>query len=304
VTQAELQQAVQRIATLFMDRIAQAGETLSADARRPAERQGALQRVLLYAASALEIASGPLPEVNAIDMLVFAILCRGALERHWIPNGLGEHGAGLVQAFTLAEQDLWGLAGEVLGAQQQSDLRELIANWQSEHPEQYRVEGVRFQEFAGHAGSASDERAKKTRGLLGQVRSATQAADQALLAVERGLFIAHRMPFLIRLQARLGVQETLSDTLATLGAAAAQTGPTVEQRVDRTVRRWALYLLMVGLGWALFFWSGYYVVKRLSAHGAPPTETQGARAAAGGSSAAAQSASSRSSGYARSTRAT
>jgi hypothetical protein len=268
VTQAELQQAVQRIATSFMARIAQASETLSEDTQDLAKRQRELKHLLLYHASALDIATGPLPEVNTLDMLVFAILCRGALERHWIPNGLGQRGEALVKAFTLAEQDLWGIAGEVLDAQRQTDLRELIANWQSEHPDQFHVEGVRFQEFAEHAGSASDERTKKTRGLLGQVRSATQAADLALLAVERGLFIAHRMPFLIRMQARVAVQETLSDTLSKLGTVATKTGPLIEQRVDQTVRRWLLYLLIVGLGWALFFWSGYYLVKRLPSGGA------------------------------------
>ena len=33
---------------------------------------------------------------------------------------------------------------------------------------------------------------------------------------ERAFFVAHRLPFLLRLQARVGVQETLSDTLSRL----------------------------------------------------------------------------------------
>ena len=103
-----------------------------------------------------------------------------------------------------------------LDRQQQADLRELVSAWQYEHPDQYRVEGVRFQEFSEHAGQIEDARTKKARGLLGQVQSATMAADQALVISERAFFVAHRMPFLIRLQARLGVQETLSDTLARL----------------------------------------------------------------------------------------
>ena len=46
---------------------------------------------------------------------------------------------------------------------------------------------------------------------------ATKTADQALLLSERAMFLATRLPFVIRLQARIGVQESISDTLARLG---------------------------------------------------------------------------------------
>ncbi|HVJ21712.1 MAG TPA: hypothetical protein VM686_40185, partial [Polyangiaceae bacterium] len=50
-------------------------------------------------------------------------------------------------------------------------------------------------------------------GLLGSVKAATQAADQALLLSDRAMFLATRMPFLVRLQARLGAQEIVADSL-------------------------------------------------------------------------------------------
>ena len=74
----ELQQDVQRAATGFMDRSAQAGELLE-QGIRPANEQALLRRILVYNASVLEIATGPFPEVNALDMLVFAMLGKGAL---------------------------------------------------------------------------------------------------------------------------------------------------------------------------------------------------------------------------------
>ena len=200
----------------FMDRTAQAGDPLE-QGNRPANEQALLRRILVYNASVLEIATGPFPEVNALDMLVFAMLGKGALERHWIPQRFGEEGAPLVEAFTCLERDSWDTAVKFLDRQQQADLRELVSAWQYEHPDQYRVEGVRFQEFSEHAGQIEDARTKKARGLLGQVQSATMAADQALVISERAFFVAHRMPFLIRLQARLGVQETLSDASVPIG---------------------------------------------------------------------------------------
>jgi hypothetical protein len=250
MSETELQQDIQRVATVFMDRVAQFGEPEENAPRQPAQRQALLQRGLLYAASALDIATGPSPELNVLDMLVFTRLCRGALEQHWIPRALGQEGETLATAFALAEQETWDVAAKMLDPAQQDEVRESIAVWEAAHPQQFRVEGVRFQSFAEHLGAISSDHMQKTRGLLGQVRSATHSADQALLVSERAFFLVHRLPFLIRLQARLGVQETLSDSMTRL------------PDVEALIKRCTLYALLAGLGWALFFWTGYFVVKR------------------------------------------
>ena len=345
---AELQQDVQRAATAFADRVSQAGDPLE-KGNRPVNEDALLRRILLYNAAALEIATGPYPKVNALDMVVFAILCRGALERHWIPNRFGDEGLPLVEAFICLERDAWETAGKFLDQGQQADLRELVSAWQDEHPGQYRVEGVRFQEFSEHAGRIASARHQKASGMLGQVRSATMAADHALLISERAVFLANRMPFLLRAQARVGVQETLNDSLARLhdveallgraqalrpllgdivtmtnNATAAlretrelvdvvephvrsfatsrgpsRDGPDIaqmlasadrvtesslslvrelrgavpddpartfaalEQRLDRVLRRWILYVVMAAAAWTAFFWFGYFLVRRL-----------------------------------------
>jgi hypothetical protein len=348
MSDAELQQDVQRVATTFMDRIAQTGESLGQNGHRAEQATQLMRRVLLYNSSVLDIATGPFPQVNALDMQVFATLCRNALERHWIPHCFGDWGLPLRDAFTLLEQAAGDITGKFLDRRQQQELRELVAGWQAEHADQFRVEGVRLQEFSEHAGTIENERSKKARGLLGQVRSATQAADQALVISERAFFVAHRMPFLIRLQSRIGVQETLCDSLARLDdveavlrrvpgvrpllhdlvavtrnataalretraltaavephllrfteAGAAPSGPglaqtleslntltdrslslvrelraaadavpasaidAAEQRVDRVVRRWVIYVLSAGLIWTAFFWVAFFVVWRL-----------------------------------------
>jgi hypothetical protein len=349
VSQVELQQNVQRVATEFLDRVAQAGEQAQDRAPDAARRQAMSRHVLLYSASALDIATGPFPELNTLDMLVFAMLCRGSLEQHWIPHGLGDDGKRLLVAFAHLERDMWNIAPKILDQTGASELREVVANWKRANPDQFRVEFVRFQEFSEFAGTIETERTRSARGVLRKVQAATQVADQALLMGERAFFVAHRLPFLIRLQARLGVQETIDDSLARFdnvktllddvpdvrpvladlveltsnaGAAAhegrmlmAATDPQlerlteadgrelvlgmnatlqsanrladrslllmreargslpsdperslaqIEQRVDSVLRRWVVYLLIVGFGWAVFFWSGYAVVKRLT----------------------------------------
>jgi hypothetical protein len=360
VTQMELQQDIERFASQFMDRIAQATEPLTAS-QKFAERDAALKLAVRYESAALDIASGPFPQINVVDMIVFVRLSGDALERHWMPSVLGPDAREMIDVFRTSERDLWSLSNKILTSAQQGEVDALIAHWQAEHPNQYRVEGVRFSAFAEHAGEISEERQRSARGLMGQVRAATQTADQALLLSERAMFLATRLPFLIRLHVRVGMQETLSDTLArldnvqalmdevpelrplitesssllaeatqaaretqglansflpyldwlgertadgkprvslnqTLASANQLTGTSLEivrelraaapkdsgamlqkleQRTDRLARKLMLYLLLLGLGWSVLFWGGYYVVKRLvdaraTAVAAPP----------------------------------
>jgi hypothetical protein len=361
VTQAELQQDVQRFASELMFEVAQAADAVETDPRLRV-RARVHRRALVYQATILDIASGQFPEINLLDMLVFATLARWAIENHWLARDLGPAGPELLATFGRAEKRLWDLSGKILTDVEKRQVENLLEHWEHVHPDLYLVEGVRFQHFAFRAGEVAAERAASARGLFGKVRSATRAADDALLLGERALFVAHRMPFLVRMQARVGAQDIFNDTLLGLenvqalvedvpelrpflqelaslvtesrgaahegrllvaaatplldrlvgpgGAAspglpdagessfgASQEGrPTdalsrleriterthlmmhearkalpddpeavatlVERRTDRLVRRFALYLLAVGLGWAAVFWAGYALVKR------------------------------------------
>src|SRR5262249_356315 len=134
-----------------------------------------------------------------------------------IPVAFGDEGRELLRAFRVSEEQLWTISDKVLAPEVQDTVRNLILDWQSKHPGQFMVEAVRFNEFAERAGRVSAGRPNQARGIFGQVRAATQTADEAVLLGERGMFLANRMPTLIRLQARLGVFETTSDALLRLG---------------------------------------------------------------------------------------
>jgi hypothetical protein len=210
-----LHQELQRFATQFCDRITQATEALER-ASPPEVRDEVLRKNLLYVSAAMEIAAGPFAEVGLLDMAVFVHLCRAVLERHWIPDLYGGHGHDLAEVFARSERELDELAERVLSPEQRLELSSLIDAWIAENPDQRRVEGIRLTDFAATAGSAAAERVLVARGLLASVKSATQAAQQSLLLAERGLFLFHRLPFLWRLQARLGAREMLADALAQL----------------------------------------------------------------------------------------
>jgi hypothetical protein len=75
VSQAELLEDVQRFTSDFMLRIADRATPLE-ESPSAVVREAALRRVLVYESMALDIASGPLPELNLVDMLVFVSLSR------------------------------------------------------------------------------------------------------------------------------------------------------------------------------------------------------------------------------------
>ncbi len=214
-SQAEIQADVQRFSGLLADRLGQAMEPL-ATARASNVRGAALRRQLNYLASIFDIASGPIPEVAALDLMVFIKLCRAVLLRYWIPEVYGAQGHALADAFLVSEADLDVVVNKVLGPTERQELDVLVADWLAENPHQVVVEAVRLGSFSEHIGKAAEAQARRARGLLASVKSATQAADQALLLAERAVFLAHRLPFVFRLQARLAAYELTSDAVLAL----------------------------------------------------------------------------------------
>ncbi len=211
----ELQESLQRFTTQFADRITQAMDPLER-ASPSGVRDDALRKNLLYVSSALEIATGPDPEINLLDMIVFVHLCRTALERHWIPRFYRENGAELADVFARSEEELQGLAEQALTAPQRAELAGIVDAWLADNPDQVRVEGIRLADFATASGSKAKERGVKAKGLVSAVTTASRAANQALLITERALFLAHRLPFLWRLQARVAARDMLADGVAQL----------------------------------------------------------------------------------------
>jgi hypothetical protein len=146
-------------------------------------------------------------------MLVFVSLVREAFATHWYPQTFQVRGAAMLDALEAKEAEGWRLADKYLLPDQRRQLREAIQRWQAEHPDQYRVEAVRLSDFTELAARAD---VRRGGSLLSDVRSATRAADQALLLGDRALFWAKRAPTLVRLQVRLGALEVGTDAMRQL----------------------------------------------------------------------------------------
>ncbi len=255
----ELQQEMQRFATQFTARITQAAEILEESPRRDV-RDEALRKNLVYVAAAMEIATGPVAEINLVDMIVFVRLSHAVLERHWIPDLYGKEGADLAEVFARSEADLAVVADNALGVDQRAELDDTIETWLAENPDQFRVEGIRFSDFSAAAGAAG-ERAMRVKGFLSSVKTATRAASQALLLSERVLFLVNRMPTLWRLQARLGAREMLGDAVAQLSEGPDAPIVQLTSRARNLMHRGVTYLALFGGAAAVVWWLGALIRK-------------------------------------------
>jgi hypothetical protein len=265
----ELQQALQRFTGEFLDGLSEANDAIRAS--DPQREPAIMQRLLVYFSSALDIVSSPDPVVNLLDMLVFVTLSRQTLEQCWIRE-LGAESQRLVAAFTNSERRLRLLSNDVISREQQAEVGSLIDCWRSKHPDQVRVEWVRFADFTQLANLAEQDRASAARGLLGSFKSAAQSADQALMLADRVVFLVNRLPFLIRLHLRVGVQETIDDSLSRVAdlpsrldaAWKRRSGPLArhaDDALERVLRRVFGYLVLLGLVWSMLFWGGFWLVR-------------------------------------------
>jgi hypothetical protein len=208
----ELQQELQRFATRFLDRISQAVDVLEASPEARVRDEG-LRKSLLYVSSAMEIATGVSAEINLLDMFVFVRLSRAVLERHWIPALYRGTGGDLSEVFARTDDEITDIANRTLDPARRAQLDHIVASWLEDNPRQTRVEGLRLADFSAAAGTAAAARVIEAKGLLSSVRVASDAANQAMVLAERILFMVHRMPFLWRLQVRVGVREVTNDAI-------------------------------------------------------------------------------------------
>jgi hypothetical protein len=213
VEELELQQELQRFVSQFAARILQATDALQRCPHRIV-RNDALKKSLVYLSSAMEVVTGPSPTVSLLDLVVLLRLSRSALEAHWLPTLYREEGAELLDAFARSEDELTALVSRTLNDAERAQLDGLIDAWLVENPKQMRVENIRLRDFATLAGGAAADRVRRASGLLSSVKTATRSANQALLLAERAFYLMHRLPFLWRLQARVGAREILDDVIA------------------------------------------------------------------------------------------
>lgn len=203
-----LQQRVMRFADQYVETVALQTQPLATGIAEASKRVEVLEWRFTTATSAVQIAAGPSPVTNAVDMVVMVSLSRRIVEARWIGR-YGEHARPVLASYRSLEKDAWRLLDGIGSTQQLDELRALLDAWFAENAGLSTAAFIRFDNFA-RAGPQSSQ-ARASPGLLGIVGldpmkgidPAIREVEQTRLLAERAVYYAQRLPILLDLQANL-----------------------------------------------------------------------------------------------------
>ncbi len=207
---AVIQRELMDFSDLFVDGLWAEMDRQFTDEPDPSRRVAALSWKIRYGSASMEIAAGPDPRTNLLDMAILITASEWALDRYWIPEIFGEKGEGLRSFYREMKTRAWGLVSETLTDEQTKLLRSLIAQWLATNPRQFEVSSIRFRNLEGV--EPEDFRKERTaRGLLASVRRWLGEVNTSLLLGERMLFYVERSPRILKQQTDLTLAQIAND---------------------------------------------------------------------------------------------
>jgi len=210
VDPVEVQQTLMRFADEFAARMAAGVEKLSHGTNALSKAES-LRWKLAFGTATCSIASGPNAVANLLDMTVFVAEARMSLEEYWLPEAFGASAQGMLESCRTAEEEIWRYVDRVLKPEQRTALREAIQAWhqKNSNPEDLLV--VRAVGLALQVAQVSPSDTSKPGSLfsllmldpLAELDPTRREIAATRLFAERALFVAQRMPTLLRWQAEL-----------------------------------------------------------------------------------------------------
>jgi len=235
----QLQLSIMRFADEYTARITDQVVAFQQGTDDPAERLVAQSWLVSQATAAFTIASGPNPELNAIDMLVFVTLSRMVIEDRWVLERYPIDAHGMLDAHKALEKRIWGVASDLLTPEQIGELRSGLEVWHRDNPLQRAVPFIHLEDFAFatssvRTGKTSTSSVFSFIGIdpLSNLDPAVRELTQSRQLAERAVYYAQRTPKLLSMQVQQLVFELavmpesvgLLQNIGRLGAAAQQTG--------------------------------------------------------------------------------
>jgi hypothetical protein len=234
----QTQLAVMRFADEYTARVnAQVGVFQQATSD-PGERLESQAWLVSQATAAFTIASGPNPELNAIDMLVFTTLSRMVIEDRWVGELYGARANGLLAEHRALETRIWDYARVLLTEAQTSELRSSIEAWHRQNPLGRAVPFIHLEDFAfatseTRPGATSSSSIFSFLGIdpLSNLDPAVRELAQSRQLAERAVYYGQRAPMLVSMEAqRLAFELAVApesvrliDSVARIGNAAQTT---------------------------------------------------------------------------------
>jgi len=205
----QLQLAVMRFADEYTARIDARVEAFQQANDDPGARLESQSWLVSQATAAFTIAAGPNPELNAIDMLVFATLSRMVIEDRWVGEVYGQRANGLLAEHRALEKRIWDYSRVLLTEAQTSEFRSSIDAWHRENPLGRAVPFIHLEDFA-FATKASRPGTKSSTSIfsflgidpLSNLDPAVRELAQSRQLAERAVYYGQRAPMLVSMEAQ------------------------------------------------------------------------------------------------------
>jgi hypothetical protein len=204
---SQLQLGVMRFADRYVDAVSRASTRAQSEATDSQLRYRLVDFQNKQATAAVQIAAGPDPNINAVDMVVLASLARKSVTRN-LPELLGSKAQPIIEAFARLEKGAWSLV-DFLTPAQRADLRRRLAAWT---PDAASLESVAFNRLADLAkasGLPANEQSDPNSILaligvdpLAVLPPAVREIERGRILGERAIYYPGRTPMLLDLQTR------------------------------------------------------------------------------------------------------
>jgi len=206
----ELDQVTKNFADRYVLFVANACDDIKAQAVSPEQRRNAHRLKLTVASAAYDIATGPDPVKQLVDMAILVDLHHIV----WVEEGRSirffgaELGARLSRAFSAAQGEIWDLAERVMAPEQVAALKAAIQEWRRRHPAVEWVSDIRFDVVGGGDGVTL------IGGTVGVLTPAsgniTDSIGQSRLLGQRAFYYSKRLPRLLDWQAEAALDDCLN----------------------------------------------------------------------------------------------
>ena len=193
-----LQSSVMALADTAIQRIA-SEINLARSGTTPEARRDEMSTRLALSSAVVTIAMQPDPVDALADLLTFTTLTADAQRVAAMGKAEDSYEARLLRALEQNDAEAWRVAERWVNEPTRIAFRKHILSWQGSRRSAVDVAFVRMADVK-RAGSTSVE---ADSGLFDSLHAATQQFDQTRLLAERSLFLAQRIPFLMRWQAEV-----------------------------------------------------------------------------------------------------
>jgi hypothetical protein len=209
-----VQTGVMRFADTFAAQLQQATNDFAKEVGTPEGNVQAMTWFVGQSTAAFTIASGSNPHANLLDMIVLVTLGRMVHEEHWM-GVWGEPDRHMLTMFQELEEEIWGVAAELLNDAQQAAVRRTFEDWRAANPDVAVTAFVRLPAFEDllltQEGEKEDVFSELSQLVsldpLSGLEPTTREIEQTRLFAERTLFYLQRVPLILPTQAELFVLE-------------------------------------------------------------------------------------------------